>query len=88
MSDKPRRKPSAVELISKQSEILRMRFKTLAGEWREEFVHHTRASSDDDPVCVFCGTTEGEVRQVFDGKRTITVCAGCLAESSGDDDHD
>ena len=88
MSDKPRRKPSAVELTPKESEILRMRFRTLDGEWREEFVHHTRASSDDDPVCVFCGTTEGEVRQVFDGKRTITVCAGCLAESSGDDDHD
>jgi len=88
MSDKPRRKPSAVELTPKESEILRMRFRTLDGEWREEFVHHTRAGSDDDPVCVFCGTTEGEVRQVFDGKRTITVCAGCLAESSGDDDHD
>ncbi len=88
MSDKPRRKPSAVELTSKKSEILRMRFKTLDGEWREEFVHHTRASSDDDPVCVFCGTTEVEVRQVFDGKHTIIVCTGCLAETSGDDDHD
>ncbi len=31
MSDKPRRKPSAVELTSKKSEILRMRFKTLTG---------------------------------------------------------
>ncbi len=80
MSDKPRRKPSAMELTPKESEILRMRFKTLAGEWREEFVHHTRASSDDDPVCVFCGTIEDEVRQVFDGKRTITVCTGCLAD--------
>ncbi len=80
MSDKPRRKPSAMELTPKESEILRMRFKTLAGEWREEFVHHTRASSDDDPVCVFCGTIEGEVRQVFDGKRPITVCTGCLAD--------
>lgn len=88
MSGKPRRKPIAVEeLTPRQSEILRMRFQTLDGEWREEFVHHPRASSDDDPVCVFCGTTEGEVRQVFDGKHTITVCAECLAESS-DDDHD
>ncbi len=81
MSDKPRRKPSAVELTSKKSEILRMRFKTLDGEWQEEFVHHTRASSDDDPVCVLCGTTEGEVHQVFDGKHTITVCTGCLADN-------
>ncbi len=80
MSDKPRQKPSAVELTSKKIEILRMRFKTLDGEWREEFVHHTRASSNDDPVCVFCGTTEGEIRQVFDGKHTITVCTGCLAD--------
>ena len=87
MSDKPRRKPSAVALTAKESEILRMRFQTLDGEWREEFIHYTRTSSDDDPVCVFCGTTKGEVRQVFDGKHTITVCAGCLSESAGDDDH-
>ena len=80
MSDNPLRKPSAVELTSKKIEILRMRFRTLDGEWREEFVHHTRASSDDDPVCVFCCKTEGEVRQVFDGKHTITVCTGCLAD--------
>ena len=50
-----------VELTPKQSEILRMRFQTLDGEWREKFVQHTRASSADDPVCVFYGTTEGEV---------------------------
>ncbi len=85
MSDKPRRKPIAVEKSSKGRKILRLGFKTLDGEWRDEFVHDTRTSSDDDPVCVFCGTTEGEVRQVFDGKHTITVCAECLAESAGDD---
>ena len=87
MSDKPRRKPIAVELTPKESKILRLRFKTLDGEWRDEFVHDTRTSSDDDSVCVFCGTTDGEVRQVFDGKHTITVCAECLAESVGGDDH-
>jgi len=88
MSDKPRRKPIAVEKRPKETKILRMRFKALDGEWREEFVQHTRASSDDDPVCVFCGTTEGETREVFDGKHTLTVCAGCLAESPGDDGND
>lgn len=85
MADKLRRKPVAV-LTRKASEILRLRFKTLDGEWRDEFVHHARTSSDDDPVCVFCGTTEGQVRQVFDGKHTLTVCAACLEESAGDDD--
>lgn len=85
MADKPRRKSSAVELTSKQSAILRMRFKTLDGEWRDEFVHHIRTGSDEDPVCVFCGTAEGEVCQVFDGKHTITVCDGCLAERPSDD---